>query len=151
MSSICARSARLTSKPYAFEARPWELKKTLSIDVMDAVGTNIRLDSRGRQVLRALPRINDDVNEEWASDKTRHAVDGLVRRRLDRPYVRKGGKLVAASWDEAFAAIAAVEGRQERRGGARRPGRLRDDVRGQGAGQGDGRQPDRGAPDRRGL
>ena len=96
----------LTSKPYAFEARPWELKKTLAIDVMDAVGTNIRLDSRGRQVLRALPRINEDVNEEWASDKTRHAVDGLVRRRLDKPYVRKGGKLVEASWDDAFAAIA---------------------------------------------
>src|SRR3546814_3814524 len=68
----------LTSKPYAFEARPWELRKTLAIDVMDAVGTNIRLDSRGRQVLRALPRINEDVNEEWASDKTRHAVDGLI-------------------------------------------------------------------------
>ncbi|MEG3146939.1 NADH-quinone oxidoreductase subunit NuoG [Sphingomonas sp. RT2P30] len=99
----------LTSKPYAFEARPWELKKTLSIDVMDAVGTNIRLDSRGRQVLRALPVINEDVNEEWASDKTRHAVDGLVRRRLDRPFVRKHGKLVEASWDEAFAAIAAVK------------------------------------------
>jgi NADH-quinone oxidoreductase subunit G len=99
----------LTSKPYAFEARPWELKKTLSIDVMDAVGTNIRLDSRGRQVLRALPRVNDDVNEEWATDKTRHAVDGLVRQRLDKPYVRKDGKLVAASWDEAFAAIAAVK------------------------------------------
>ncbi|RZF64895.1 NADH-quinone oxidoreductase subunit G [Sphingomonas populi] len=99
----------LTSKPYAFEARPWELRKTLTIDVMDAVGTNIRLDSRGRQVLRALPVINEDVNEEWASDKTRHAVDGLVRRRLDRPYVRKDGKLVAASWDEAFAAIKAVD------------------------------------------
>jgi NADH-quinone oxidoreductase subunit G len=99
----------LTSKPYAFEARPWELKKTLSIDVMDAVGTNIRFDSRGRQVLRALPRVNDDVNEEWATDKTRHAVDGLVRQRLDKPYVRKDGKLVAATWDEAFAAIAAVK------------------------------------------
>ena len=98
----------LTSKPYAFEARPWELKKTLAIDVMDAVGTNIRLDSRGRQVLRAVPRINDDVNEEWASDKTRHAVDGLVRKRLDKPYVRKNGKLVPATWAEAFAAIAAV-------------------------------------------
>ena len=98
----------LTSKPYAFEARPWELKKTLAIDVMDAVGTNIRLDSRGRQVLRALPRINDDVNEEWASDKTRHAVDGLVRRRLDRPFVRRDGKLVEASWAEAFKAIAGV-------------------------------------------
>ena len=99
----------LTSKPYAFEARPWELKKTLSIDVMDAVGTNIRLDSRGRQVLRCVPRVNDDVNEEWASDKTRHAVDGLVRRRLDRPYLRRDGKLVATTWDEAFAAIAAVD------------------------------------------
>ncbi|MHA6722827.1 NADH-quinone oxidoreductase subunit NuoG [Sphingomonas sp. RS2018] len=98
----------LTSKPYAFEARPWELKKTLAIDVMDAVGTNIRLDSRGRQVLRALPRINEDVNEEWAHDKTRHAVDGLVRRRLDRPYVRRDGKLVAVSWNEAFDAIATV-------------------------------------------
>ena len=83
----------LTSKPYAFEARPWELRKTLAIDVMDAVGTNIRLDSRGRQVLRVLPRINEDVNEEWVSDKTRHAVDGLVRRRLDKPYVRENGKL----------------------------------------------------------
>lgn len=98
----------LTSKPYAFEARPWELKKTLAIDVMDAVGTNIRLDSRGRQVLRCVPRINEDVNEEWAHDKTRHAVDGLVRRRLDKPYVRKDGRLVAVEWDDAFAAIAAV-------------------------------------------
>jgi NADH-quinone oxidoreductase subunit G len=98
----------LTSKPYAFEARPWELKKTAGIDVMDAVGTNIRLDARGRQVLRALPRVNEDVNEEWASDKTRHAVDGLVRRRLDKPYVRHGGKLIEATWEEAFAAIADV-------------------------------------------
>ena len=99
----------LTSKPYAFEARPWELKKTPAIDVMDAVGTNIRLDSRGRQVLRALPRINEDVNEEWASDKTRHAVDGLVRKRLDRPFVRRNGKLEAATWDDAFAAIKAID------------------------------------------
>ncbi len=98
----------LTSKPYAFEARPWELTKTLAIDVMDAVGTNIRLDARGRQVLRCLPRINEDVNEEWAHDKTRHAIDGLVRRRLDRPYVRRDGKLHAVSWAEAFQAIAAV-------------------------------------------
>lgn len=98
----------LTSKPYAFNARPWELKKTLAIDVMDAVGSNIRLDSRGRQVLRALPRINEDVNEEWAHDKTRHHVDGLVRRRLDKPYVRRDGKLQPAGWDEAFAAIAQV-------------------------------------------
>lgn len=95
----------LTSKPYAYEARPWELKKTLTIDVQDAVGTNIRLDSRGRQVLRCVPRINEDVNEEWAHDKTRHHVDGLVRRRLDRPYVRRDGKLVAVSWDEAFGVI----------------------------------------------
>ena len=119
----------LTSKPYAFEARPWELKKTPSIDVMDAVGTNIRLDSRGRQVLRALPRINEEVNEEWASDKTRHAVDGLVRRRLDKPYVRKDGRLVEATWDEAFAAIAAaLEGAagDQVRGDRRRSGRCRD-------------------------
>jgi len=99
----------LTSKPYAFEARPWELRKTLTIDVMDAVGTNIRLDSRGRQVLRAVPRINEDVNEEWASDKTRHAVDGLVRRRLDKPYIRKGGRLTEATWDAAFLAISQVD------------------------------------------
>ncbi|PCD03995.1 NADH-quinone oxidoreductase subunit G [Sphingomonas spermidinifaciens] len=98
----------LTSKPYAFNARPWELKKTLGIDVMDAVGTNIRIDARGRQVLRVLPRVNEDVNEEWAHDKTRHHVDGLVRRRLDKPYIRRDGKLVAATWDEAFAAIAEV-------------------------------------------
>lgn len=98
----------LTSKPYAFNARPWELKKTLGIDVMDAVGTNIRIDARGRQVLRVLPRVNEDVNEEWAHDKTRHHVDGLVRRRLDKPYVRRDGKLQPATWDEAFAAIADV-------------------------------------------
>ena len=98
----------LTSKPYAFEARPWELKKTLGIDVMDGVGTNIRIDSVGREILRVLPRINDDVNEEWATDKTRYAIDGLMRRRLDKPYVRKAGKLVEASWDEAFGAIAQV-------------------------------------------
>lgn len=98
----------LTHKPVAFEYRPWELRRSLSIDVMDAVGTNIRADSRGRQVMRVLPRINEDVNEEWAHDKTRYHVDGLVRRRLDRPFVRRDGKLVEASWDEAFDAIAAV-------------------------------------------
>lgn len=98
----------LTSKPYAFEARPWELTKAMGIDMSDAVGTNVRIDSRGRQVLRVLPRVNDDVNEEWASDKTRHHVDGLILRRLDRPFVRKDGKLVEASWGEAFAAIKAV-------------------------------------------
>jgi NADH-quinone oxidoreductase subunit G len=98
----------LTSKPYAFEARPWELKKTLTIDVQDAVGTNIRLDSRGRQVLRCVPRVNEDVNEEWAHDKTRHHVDGLVRRRLDRPYVRVNGRLQPVDWDDAFAAVKAA-------------------------------------------
>ncbi|WP_088310821.1 NADH-quinone oxidoreductase subunit NuoG [Novosphingobium sp. B 225] len=98
----------LTSGPYAFEARPWELKKTLSIDVSDALGSNVRLDSRGREVLRILPRVNDDVNEEWLSDKGRYQVDGLMKRRLDRPYVRRDGKLVPASWDEAFAAVASV-------------------------------------------
>lgn len=96
----------LTSKPYAFEARPWELTKTPGIDVMDAVGTNIRIDARGRQVLRVLPRINDDVNEEWAHDKTRHHIDGLIARRLDRPWLRRDGKLVPATWNEAFAVIA---------------------------------------------
>ena len=95
----------LTSKPYAFEARSWELKKTLGIDVMDAVGTNIVFHARGPQIMRVTPRINDDVNEEWASDKTRFAIDGLMKRRLDTPYVRKVGKLVKASWAEAFAAI----------------------------------------------
>lgn len=96
----------LTSRPYAFEARPWELKKTLSIDVSDAVGANIRLDARGREVLRALPRVNDAVNEEWISDKARYQVDGLVRRRLDKVFVRKKGKLQPASWDEGFRKIA---------------------------------------------
>ena len=99
----------LTSRPYAFEARPWELRKTLSIDVSDAVGANIRLDARGREVMRALPRINDDVNEEWLSDKGRYMVDGLTRRRLDRVWIRQKGKLQAASWDEAFKAIARVK------------------------------------------
>ncbi len=99
----------LTSRPYAFEARPWELKKTLSIDVSDAIGANIRLDSRGREVMRALPRINDDVNEEWISDKARYQVDGLTKRRLDKVFMRKRGKLTEASWDEAFKAIAAAK------------------------------------------
>jgi len=98
----------LVSKPYSFEARPWELRKIPAIDVMDAVGTNIRLDARGREVMRALPRLNEDVNEEWASDKTRHAVDGLSVNRLDRPWLREEGRLRPATWDEAFAAIATV-------------------------------------------
>jgi NADH-quinone oxidoreductase subunit G len=104
---VCPVGA-LTSKPYAFNARPWELRKINSIDVMDAVGSNIRVDARGREVMRVLPRLHEDVNEEWIADKTRHACDGLRRQRLDRPYVRGAdGKLAAASWTEAFAAIAA--------------------------------------------
>ena len=82
----------LTSKPYAFNARPWELKKTETIDVMDALGCNIRVDARGREVMRVLPRVNEEVNEEWISDKTRYAWDGLNRQRLDRPYIRKSGQ-----------------------------------------------------------
>ena len=97
----------LTSKPYEFTARPWELGKTESIDVMDAVGSNIRVDTRGREVMRILPRLHEAVNEEWISDKTRHIVDGLKTQRLDRPYVRVDGKLTSASWPQAFQAIAA--------------------------------------------
>ena len=107
----------LTSKPYAFVARPWELKKTETIDVMDAVGSNIRVDARGSEVLRVLPRLHEGINEEWISDKTRYACDGLKRQRLDRPYVRGAdGKLKPASWDQAFATIASnvkeVNGKQ---------------------------------------
>ncbi|HEY4112433.1 MAG TPA: NADH-quinone oxidoreductase subunit NuoG [Rhizomicrobium sp.] len=97
----------LTHKPWAFVYRPWELRKTNSIDVHDAQGANIRVDSRDGQVLRILPRVNEAVNEEWISDKSRYACDGLKQQRLDRPYVRKDGKLVPVSWSEAFAAIAA--------------------------------------------
>ena len=96
----------LTFRPFAYTARPWELKKTESIDVMDAVGSNIRVDARGAEVMRILPRLNDDVNEEWISDKTRFVWDGLKTQRLDTPYVRENGRLRAATWDEAFAAIA---------------------------------------------
>ena len=109
----------LTSKPYAFAARPWELNKTESVDVMDAVGSAIRVDTRGREVMRVLPRVNEDVNEEWISDKTRHIVDGLRTQRLDQPYVRENGRLVPASWGQAFAAIAAkVKGAKADRIGA---------------------------------
>ncbi|WP_288900536.1 NADH-quinone oxidoreductase subunit NuoG [uncultured Sneathiella sp.] len=97
----------LTSKPYAFTARPWELSKTQSIDVLDAVGANIRVDSRGQEVMRFLPRLNEDVNEEWLSDRSRFSYDGLKAQRLDTPYVRKDGKLQPASWGEAFDAIVA--------------------------------------------
>ena len=96
----------LTNKPAAFTYRAWELKKTESVDVMDAVGSAIRVDARGNEVVRILPRVNDDVNEEWLGDRSRFACDGLKRQRLDRPYVRKDGKLVPASWGEAFAVIA---------------------------------------------
>ncbi|MGY3490077.1 NADH-quinone oxidoreductase subunit G [Bradyrhizobium sp. USDA 4011] len=109
---ICPVGA-LTSKPYAFAARPWELGKTQSVDVMDGVGSAIRVDTRGREVMRILPRINESVNEEWISDKTRHVVDGLRTQRLDRPYVRENGQLKPATWQEAFAAIAAKAGRTD--------------------------------------
>jgi NADH-quinone oxidoreductase subunit G len=107
---ICPVGA-LTSKPYAFAARPWELGKTQSIDVMDGLGSAIRVDTRGREVMRILPRVNEAVNEEWISDKTRHVVDGLRTQRLDRPYIRENGQLRAASWSETFAVIAAKAAR----------------------------------------
>ncbi len=106
VADLCPVGA-LLQKPAAFKARPWEMNKTQVVDVMDALGSNIRVDSRGREVLRILPRINDDVNEEWISDKTRHIVDGLKAQRLDRPYVRRDGRLVPATWAEAFATVAA--------------------------------------------
>ncbi len=96
----------LTSKPYAFEARPWELKKTESIDVMDAVGSNIRVDTYNWEVKRILPRLNNDINEEWISDKTRYSCDGLLKQRLDVPYIKKDNKLQKSSWDEAITILA---------------------------------------------
>jgi NADH-quinone oxidoreductase subunit G len=104
MIDLCPVGA-LTSNPYSFDTRPWELKKTESVDVMDAVGSAIRVDTKGGEVMRVLPRLNEDVNEEWVSDKTRFACDGLKSQRLDSPYVRRDGKLIKASWNEAFAAI----------------------------------------------
>ncbi len=109
---ICPVGA-LTSKPYAFAARPWELGKTQSIDVMDGVGSAIRVDTRGREVMRILPRVNEAVNEEWISDKTRHIVDGLRTQRLDRPYIRGNGQLRPASWMEAFEAVRAKLARSD--------------------------------------
>jgi NADH-quinone oxidoreductase subunit G len=106
ITDLCPVGA-LLPRPQNFRARPWELQKTEGVDVMDAVGSNIRIDTRGREVIRILPRINEDVNEEWISDKTRQIVDGLRTQRIDRPYVRENGKLRPASWQEAFAAIAA--------------------------------------------
>ncbi|MCW2309297.1 NADH-quinone oxidoreductase subunit NuoG [Rhodobium gokarnense] len=109
----------LTARPYAFHARPWELVKTESVDVMDGVGCAIRVDTRGREVMRILPRLNEAVNEEWISDKTRFIWDGLRTQRLDRPYVKKDGRLTPASWQEAFAAIAAkVKGTDAKKIGA---------------------------------
>jgi len=98
---VCPVGA-LTSKPYAFTARPWELRKTETIDAMDAVGSNIRVDARGREVLRVLPRLHEDINEEWISDKTRFIWDGLKSQRLDRPFIRREGKLQPATWQEAL-------------------------------------------------
>ena len=105
VTDLCPVGA-LLPKPQNFRARPWEMQKTPSIDVMDALGSAIRVDTRGREVMRILPRVNDAVNEEWISDKTRQVVDGLKRQRLDRPYIRENGRLRAASWQEAFALIA---------------------------------------------
>jgi NADH-quinone oxidoreductase subunit G len=118
VADLCPVGA-LLQKPYPYKARPWEMTKTETIDVMDALGSAIRVDSRGREVLRILPRPNDVVNEEWISDKTRHVADGLRTQRLDRPYLRKGGRLTPVTWAEAFAAIAAkVKGSTPARIGA---------------------------------
>jgi NADH-quinone oxidoreductase subunit G len=106
VADLCPVGA-LTHKPQAFNVRPWELSKTPSVDVMDAVGSNIRVDARGREVMRVLPRVNEEINEEWISDKTRQHVDGLRMQRLDRPFIRENGRLRPASWGEAFAVIAA--------------------------------------------
>ena len=105
VNDICPVGA-LTHRPWAHNARPWELRKTESIDVMDAVGSAIRIDARGREVMRILPRNNDAVNEEWISDKTRHVADGLRTQRLDQPYIRRDGRLEPATWDAALAAVA---------------------------------------------
>jgi NADH-quinone oxidoreductase subunit G len=118
VNDLCPVGA-LTHRPWAFIYRPWELRKTESIDVMDAVGSNIRVDARGREVLRILPRNNDAVNEEWISDKTRYVADGLKVQRLDRPYVRQNGRLEPAGWDEALALVAAkLQGARPSRIGA---------------------------------
>jgi NADH-quinone oxidoreductase subunit G len=106
VADLCPVGA-LLHKPQSFNVRPWELSKTPSVDVMDAVGSNIRVDARGREVMRVLPRVNEEINEEWISDKTRQHVDGLRMQRLDRPFIRESGRLRPASWPEAFAAIAA--------------------------------------------
>ncbi|KQS55964.1 NADH dehydrogenase [Brevundimonas sp. Leaf363] len=106
VNDLCPVGA-LTHRPWQYHYRPWELKKTETIDVMDALGSNIRVDARGAEVMRVLPRVNEGINEEWLSDKSRYAVDGLLARRLDKPWVRENGKLRPASWDEALGAVAA--------------------------------------------
>jgi len=106
VNDLCPVGA-LTHKPWSFNYRPWELQKTETIDIMDALGAHIRVDNRGAAVLRVLPRLSDSINEEWIADKTRYALDGLSRQRIDRPYVRKNGSLVAVSWDEALQSVAA--------------------------------------------
>ena len=126
----------LTSRPYAFEARPWELKKTLGIDVSDAMGSNIRIDSRGREVMRALPRINDDVNEEWISDKARYQVDGLTRRRLDKVWIRARRQAGGSELERGVRSDRHGQAGQGDRRHRWRHARLRDDVRRQGAAQG---------------
>ena len=153
MSPTSARSARCCRSRRSFESRPWELRRVPAIDVMDAVGTNIRLDVRQRQVMRILPRVNEDVNEEWISDKTRHHVDALVRNRLDRPWVREKGKLREASWGEALALFAK---RLKKAGAsvAAVAGDLLDAETMYAAKKllaGAGLDPDRGPPDRPGL
>ena len=105
VNDLCPVGA-LTHRPWQFHYRPWELKKTETIDVMDALGSNIRADAKGAEVMRVLPRVNEGINEEWLTDKSRYVVDGLQKRRLDRPYVRENGKLRAASWDEALSVVA---------------------------------------------
>ena len=146
LADVCPVGA-LLQKPQIFESRPWELRRVPGIDVMDAVGSNIRLDVRQRQVMRMLPRINEDVNEEWISDKTRHHVDALVRNRLDRPWVREKGKLREASWTEALRDFrqAAEEGGRQGRGDRRRPARRRDHVCGEEAARRAGVEPARRA------
>ncbi len=105
VNDLCPVGA-LTHRPWQFHYRPWELKKTETIDVMDALGSNIRADSRGAEVMRVLPRVHEGINEEWLSDRSRYVVDGLTKRRLDRPWVREGGKLRPATWDEALGVVA---------------------------------------------
>ena len=148
----------LTSKPYAFQARPWELSKTETIDVMDAVGSAIRVDTRDREVMRIMPRLNDAVNEEWISDKTRFVWDGLRTQRLDRPYVRRNGRLTEATWGEAFAAIAdkvskdgARADRCHRRRSCKRGGNLRLPRADDGHGRQQPRLPGRGRQARSGA